>query len=211
MYTYATLCTLAYTNFLIIIPYMDQTNLFICMSIRKTELIRTRFCINKSMWSFIDIMLYLLPIRIEKLNRDFFSLNYLILEFKTQSLLSSGSQIRCTLGQFWKTRRTISVTGLVRPHLLLWKIVRRVVWNSLWDYPWDNLLWTMYSPQHECSSQMYMDIIQRSNQFFSLIYPKLAQNCLVAGIQIYCQSKILLKTSFLAKTKWLFVKILVVN
>ena len=184
---------------------MDQTNLFICMSIRKTKLISTRFCINKSMWSFIDIMLYMLPIRIEKLNRDFFSLNYLILEFKTQSLLSSGSQTRCTLGQFWRTRRTISVTELVRPHLLLWKIVRRVVCNSLWDYQWDNLLWTMYSQQYGCSSQRYMDIIQRSKQFFSPIYPKLEQNCLAAGIQIYCLSKKLLKTSFLAKTKWLFV------
>ena len=69
----------------------------------------------------------------------------------------------------------------------------------------------MYSQQHGCSSQRYMDIIQRSKQFFSLIYPKLEQIFLAAGIQINCQSKINLKTSFLAKTKWLFVKILVIN
>lgn len=100
-----------YRNLSVQWVYMYQTNLFICMSIRKTELISTRFCINKSMRSFIDIMLYLLPIWIEKLNCDFFSLNYLILEFKTQSLLSSGSQTRCKLGQFWKTRRTISVSS----------------------------------------------------------------------------------------------------
>ena len=78
--------------------YEIQTNLLICMSIRKTKLISTRFGINKSMWSFIDIMLYLPSIRIEKLNWDFFSLNYLILKIKTQSLLSSGSQTLVHVG-----------------------------------------------------------------------------------------------------------------
>ena len=83
-----------------------RTYLFICMSISKTELISTRFRINKSMWSVIDIMLYLFSTWIEKLNWDLFSLNNLIFEFKTQSLLSSGSQ----WNNFERPQPTISVT-----------------------------------------------------------------------------------------------------